>query len=123
MGKRVLVRPDQQGPGPVCVQSAGPHVVVFSLLKGVHGVIPGFAQALLSTLFHANSASEASRALLCPPPPPPEAPDEPPPPELADIPKQLSLSDLDLDLIREVRDVWQFYRDRRPDMYHKLVAP
>jgi protein TonB len=32
------------------------------------------------------------------PPPPPETPDEPPPPELSEIPKQLSLSDLDLDL-------------------------
>ncbi|MBO6575989.1 MAG: acyltransferase [Rhodothermales bacterium] len=27
------------------------------------------------------------------------------------------VADLDLDLIREVRNVWQFYRDRRPDTY------
>lgn len=37
--------------------------------------------------------------------------------------EELIVRDLDLDLIREVRDVWQFYRDRRPDMYDKLVAP
>ena len=30
---------------------------------------------------------------------------------------------LDLDQIREVRKVWQFYRDRRPDSYDTLVAP
>ncbi len=27
------------------------------------------------------------------------------------------IADLDLDLIREVRNVWQFYRDRRPETY------
>ena len=27
------------------------------------------------------------------------------------------VADLDLDLIREVRNVWQFYRDRRPETY------
>jgi N-carbamoylputrescine amidase len=37
--------------------------------------------------------------------------------------EELIVRDLDLDLIREVRDVWQFYRDRRPDMYDPLVAP
>jgi beta-ureidopropionase len=30
-------------------------------------------------------------------------------------------ADLDLDMIREVRQVWQFFRDRRPDMYEALV--
>ena len=30
---------------------------------------------------------------------------------------ELVLADLDLDLIREVRDGWQFFRDRRPEMY------
>ena len=30
-------------------------------------------------------------------------------------------ADLDLDMIREVRQVWQFFRDRRPDMYESLV--
>ncbi len=33
------------------------------------------------------------------------------------------VADLDLDLIREVRNVWQFYRDRRPDTYESIVAP
>ncbi len=30
-------------------------------------------------------------------------------------------ADLDLDLIGEVRKTWQFFRDRRPDMYTSLV--
>ena len=33
------------------------------------------------------------------------------------------VADLDLDLIAEVRSVWQFYRDRRPDAYRALVEP
>jgi beta-ureidopropionase len=33
------------------------------------------------------------------------------------------VSDLDLDLIRQVRNVWQFYRDRRPESYGALTAP
>jgi len=33
------------------------------------------------------------------------------------------VADLDLDLIEQVRSVWQFYRDRRPDAYGALVAP
>jgi beta-ureidopropionase len=32
-------------------------------------------------------------------------------------------ADLDLDKITEVRKTWQFYRDRRPDMYGDLVKP
>ena len=35
---------------------------------------------------------------------------------------ELIVADLDLDVIREVRDLWQFYRDRRPDLYGDLVA-
>jgi beta-ureidopropionase len=31
------------------------------------------------------------------------------------------IADLDLDLIREVRNTWQFYRDRRPESYGALV--
>jgi len=31
------------------------------------------------------------------------------------------VADLDLDRIEEVRQVWQFYRDRRPDSYDSLV--
>jgi beta-ureidopropionase len=37
--------------------------------------------------------------------------------------EELIVRDLDLDLIREVREVWQFYRDRRPHIYDGLVAP
>ena len=32
------------------------------------------------------------------------------------------VADLNLDLIREVRNTWQFFRDRRPDSYQALVA-
>ncbi|MDQ3804740.1 MAG: acyltransferase [Acidobacteriota bacterium] len=34
----------------------------------------------------------------------------------------LVTADLDLDKIREVRNTWQFFRDRRPDTYDQLVA-
>jgi N-carbamoylputrescine amidase len=37
--------------------------------------------------------------------------------------EELIVRDLDLDLIREVRDIWQFYRDRRPDMYDEIIFP
>lgn len=40
----------------------------------------------------------------------------------SDKDEQVLVADLDLDLIREVRDTWQFYRDRRPDMYSDMVA-
>ena len=33
------------------------------------------------------------------------------------------VADMDLDMIGEVRTVWQFYRDRRPDTYGGLVEP
>ena len=33
------------------------------------------------------------------------------------------VADLDLDMIREVRNVWQFFRDRRPDSYGQTVQP
>ena len=33
------------------------------------------------------------------------------------------IADMDLDVIRDVRNVWQFYRDRRPDTYGSLTAP
>ena len=32
------------------------------------------------------------------------------------------IADLDLDLIREVRNTWQFYRDRRPETYGAITA-
>jgi N-carbamoylputrescine amidase len=28
-----------------------------------------------------------------------------------------------MDKLTEVRDLWQFYRDRRPDSYESLVNP
>ena len=34
---------------------------------------------------------------------------------------ELVTADCDLDLIEEVRSVWQFYRDRRPETYSRLV--
>lgn len=36
---------------------------------------------------------------------------------------ELLVTDVDLDLIRTVRDTWQFYRDRRPDSYGAITAP
>lgn len=35
---------------------------------------------------------------------------------------ELLIADIDLDLIREVRNVWQFYRDRRPSTYGPLAV-
>lgn len=35
--------------------------------------------------------------------------------------EELLIRDLDLDLVKEVRNTWQFYRDRRPEMYDKIV--
>ena len=37
--------------------------------------------------------------------------------------EELLVRDMDLDKITEVRQTWQFYRDRRPDAYGDLVAP
>jgi N-carbamoylputrescine amidase len=37
--------------------------------------------------------------------------------------EQLLVADLNMDLVREVRNTWQFYRDRRPDMYDDMVKP
>jgi N-carbamoylputrescine amidase len=36
---------------------------------------------------------------------------------------EVVVADLDLEMIDEVRQVWQFYRDRRPDAYQDLVRP
>jgi N-carbamoylputrescine amidase len=33
------------------------------------------------------------------------------------------VADLDLDVIRQVRNVWAFYRDRRPESYRAIGAP
>jgi beta-ureidopropionase len=35
---------------------------------------------------------------------------------------QLVTADLDLDMIREVRNTWQFFRDRRPETYGPMVS-
>jgi beta-ureidopropionase len=35
---------------------------------------------------------------------------------------EVVVADLDLDMIAEVRNVWQFFRDRRPESYQPLVA-
>jgi len=34
---------------------------------------------------------------------------------------EIVIADLDLDLIREVRNTWQFFRDRRPETYQPIV--
>ena len=34
---------------------------------------------------------------------------------------ELVVHDLDMDLVREVRNTWQFFRDRRPDTYDQLI--
>jgi len=34
---------------------------------------------------------------------------------------ELVVADLDLDLIKEVRNTWQFFRDRRPETYREMV--
>ena len=34
---------------------------------------------------------------------------------------EVLVADLDLDQIKEVRQTWQFFRDRRPDAYADLV--
>jgi beta-ureidopropionase len=36
---------------------------------------------------------------------------------------QVVVGDADLDLIREVRNTWQFYRDRRPECYREICTP
>ncbi len=33
------------------------------------------------------------------------------------------IAEMDFDLIREVRNTWQFFRDRRPDTYDAIVRP
>ncbi|MEM7322837.1 MAG: nitrilase-related carbon-nitrogen hydrolase [Actinomycetota bacterium] len=40
----------------------------------------------------------------------------------SDQEEELVVRELDLGLIREVREQWAFYRDRRPDMYGPLVG-
>lgn len=35
---------------------------------------------------------------------------------------ELIVADLEMDKIKEVRNTWQFFRDRRPDLYDQIVA-
>jgi beta-ureidopropionase len=37
--------------------------------------------------------------------------------------EELLIRDLDMDLVRRMRDDWQFYRDRRPDSYTEIARP
>jgi len=41
----------------------------------------------------------------------------------SDTDEELVVRDLDMDMLEEVRKLWAFYRDRRPDAYESLVAP
>ena len=41
----------------------------------------------------------------------------------ADNKDEVLVRDLDMDKLAEVRNLWQFYRDRRPDAYEGLVQP
>ncbi len=34
---------------------------------------------------------------------------------------ELIIHDMDMNMVREVRDLWQFFRDRRPDTYDRLI--
>jgi beta-ureidopropionase len=36
---------------------------------------------------------------------------------------EIVVADIDFDMIREVRNTWQFYRDRRPETYGAITAP
>jgi beta-ureidopropionase len=36
--------------------------------------------------------------------------------------EELLVRDLNMELVREVRNTWQFYRDRRPELYGDIVA-
>jgi len=41
--------------------------------------------------------------------------------EASETEDELLVAEFDLDMIDEVRSTWQFYRDRRPETYNKLV--
>ena len=43
--------------------------------------------------------------------------------EASDNKEELLIADLDLGMIEEIRATWQFFRDRRPETYHKIVEP
>jgi beta-ureidopropionase len=37
--------------------------------------------------------------------------------------EEVVVRDLDMDMIRQVRNTWQFYRDRRPESYVAITKP
>ena len=37
--------------------------------------------------------------------------------------EELLVRDLDMSMVQEMRDDWQFYRDRRPSTYTKIAQP
>ena len=41
----------------------------------------------------------------------------------SDSGEELLIRDLDMDAVKEMRDDWQFYRDRRPDSYTRIAKP
>ena len=41
----------------------------------------------------------------------------------SDTEDEVVVRDLDMQMLAEVRDLWAFYRDRRPDTYDSLVTP
>jgi len=41
----------------------------------------------------------------------------------SDTADEVVVRDLDMGLLEEVRHLWQFYRDRRPDSYGPLAQP
>jgi beta-ureidopropionase len=42
--------------------------------------------------------------------------------QASDKDEEVLVADLDMEKNREVRNVWQFYRDRRPDQYEAIIA-
>jgi N-carbamoylputrescine amidase len=43
--------------------------------------------------------------------------------QASDSRDELVTADLDMAVVQEVRDLWQFFRDRRPETYGELVSP
>ena len=41
----------------------------------------------------------------------------------SDTGEEIVVRDLDMGMLEEVRHLWQFYRDRRPDTYGPLAQP
>src|SRR6187397_2419048 len=43
--------------------------------------------------------------------------------QASDDKDELVVGDMDMEMVREVRNLWQFFRDRRPETYADLVKP